>query len=381
MSKCLILKRTAGMLSGAFLLASLWMVGADLKQTVIVEPADAQVIDITPKFQRPFLDGKKKKPENPRPKDWPKDNHGRPEHSLPEKIAVRWQSVGDNAAYTLLLSESPDLKNAKRIDCGAKCEAAIDNLKLGTDYYLQVEAALNGAKSLSPVRKFQTLDRPPRWIRVPGTSNVRDCGGWRTTTGKRVRQGMIYRGAQLNSGGKAGKAYQIKPEGIEVMKELGIRSDCDLRQTVLFEKLGTPLSVFGAKGLNFPIASYSNFLKSTSPKYADCFRAFLKEENYPIFVHCMGGADRTGTLIMLLLGALGVNDNDMLIEYQLTSFSTVGVRIVDRPVFADYLKALDAFAPGKSLAEKAEAYWLARGIKPEEIAKFREIMLEPAEKK
>ena len=373
-------RRIAGWLSGAFLLTSLWLVGADLKQPVIVEPADAQIIDITPKFQRPFLEGKKKKPENPRPKDWPKGNHGRPEHSLPEKIAVRWQSVGDNAAYTLLLSESPDLKNAKRIDCGAKCEAAIDNLKLGTDYYLQVEAALNGAKSLSPVRKFQTLDRPPRWIRVPGTTNVRDCGGWRTTTGKRVRQGMIYRGAQIDGGGK-GKGYIITPEGIAVMKELGIRTDIDLRQAKLFEKLGTRLSVFGAKGLNFPIGSYTSFLKATASKYPDCFRAFLKEENYPVFVHCMGGADRTGTLIMLLLGVLGVNDNDMLTEYQLTSFSTIGVRIVDRPVFAEYLKTLDTFAPGKSLAEKAEAYWLARGIKPEEIAKFREIMLEPVESK
>ncbi len=379
MYNTLVFERTAGWLSAAILFTSVAVIGVDLKQPVIVEPADAQVIDITPKFQRPFLDGKKKKPENPRPKDWPKDNHSRPEHSLPEKIAVRWESAGDNAAYTLLLSGSPDMKDAKRIDCGAKCEAAIDNLKLGTDYYLQIEAVLVGAKSLSPIRKFQTLDRPPRWIRVPGTTNVRDCGGWRTTTGKRVRQGMIFRGAQIDGGGK-GKRLHLTPEGIAAMKELGIRTDLDLRQAKLFE-IGTPLAAFGAKGLNFPIGSYTSFLKATASKYPDCFRAFLKEENYPIFVHCLGGADRTGTLIMLLLGALGVNDDDLLKEYQLTSFSTIGVRIVDRPVFAEYLKTLDTFAPGKSLAEKAEAYWLARGIKPEEIAKFREIMLEPVENK
>ena len=293
-----ITRRFSGMLSGAILFTALTVVGADLKQPVIVEPADAQVIDITPKFQRPFLEGKKKKPENPRPKDWPKNDHGRPERSHPEKIAVRWESAGDNAAYTLLLSESPEMKDAKRIDCGAKCEAAIDNLKLDTVYYLQVEAAQDGTKSLSPVRKFRTLDRPPRWIRVPGTTNVRDCGGWRTTTGKRVRLGMIFRGAQIDGGGR-GKRLQITPEGLAVMKELGIRTDLDLRQSKLFEKLSKPLSAFGAKALNFPIASYSNFLKSATPKYSDCFRAFLKEENYPIYIHCMGGADRTGTLVML----------------------------------------------------------------------------------
>ncbi|MBQ9338240.1 MAG: tyrosine-protein phosphatase [Lentisphaeria bacterium] len=379
MYNTLVFKRTAGWLSAVILFTALAVVGAELKQPVITEPADAQVIDITPKFQRPFLEGKKKKPENPRPRDWPKDNHGRPEHSYPEPVRVVWQAAGENCTYTLLLSKSPEMKDAKRIDCGAKCEGAVDNLNLDTDYYLQVEAAQNGAKSLSPVRKFRTLDRPPRWIRVPGTTNVRDCGGWRTTTGKRVRLGMIFRGAQIDGGGR-GKRLQITPEGLAVMKELGIRTDLDLRQSKLAE-IGTPLSAFGAKVLNFPIGSYASFLKATVQKYPDCFRAFLKEENYPIYIHCMGGADRTGTLVMLLLGALDVNDNDMLTEYQLTSFSTIGVRIVDRPVFNEYLKTLDTFAPGKSLAEKAQAYWKARGITDEEIAKFREIMLEPVENK
>ncbi|MBQ9336625.1 MAG: tyrosine-protein phosphatase [Lentisphaeria bacterium] len=375
------------------------MAAGDLAKPVISEPADAQVCDLTPKYQRPFLEGKKR-PENPREKG---QTTYRAERSHPEPVRVVWQAAGENCTYVLHLSESADMKDAKSIDCGAKCEGAVDNLKLGTDYYLQIEAVRNGEKALSAVRRFRTLYRPPRWIRVPSTSNVRDCGGWPAGQGQRVRQGMIYRGAQINSNkvdpfareterqpivsrrvkpgpGKNDKPWLIKPEGVQVMKELGIRSDLDLRHPVLF-KLPKPLEPIGAQGLNFQLSSYASFLKSEDPKYPDCFRAFLKEENYPVYIHCMGGADRTGTLVMLLLGVLGVSDEDLLKEYELTTFSTVGSRLRDRPKFVEYLKNLDAFAPGRSLAEKAEAYWKARGITDAEIARFREIMLEPAESK
>ena len=35
---------------------------------------------------------------------------------------------------------------------------------------------------------------------------------------------------------------------------------------------------------------------------------FAEEENYPIYFHCRGGADRTGMIAMLLRAIAGVSD-------------------------------------------------------------------------
>jgi protein-tyrosine phosphatase len=44
-------------------------------------------------------------------------------------------------------------------------------------------------------------------------------------------------------------------------------------------------------------------------------------ENKPVYFHCAAGRDRTGTLAVLLLGALGVSESDMAKDYELTYFS------------------------------------------------------------
>lgn len=41
-----------------------------------------------------------------------------------------------------------------------------------------------------------------------------------------------------------------------------------------------------------------------------------------VFFHCIGGADRTGTLSWLILGLLGVPEADLCKEYELTSGRT-----------------------------------------------------------
>ncbi len=41
-------------------------------------------------------------------------------------------------------------------------------------------------------------------------------------------------------------------------------------------------------------------------------------ENYPIYLHCTYGNDRTGTICYLLEALLGVRDEDLLKEYRLS---------------------------------------------------------------
>ena len=110
--------------------------------------------------------------------------------------------------------------------------------------------------------------------------------------------------------------------------------------------------------------------------FAKCFRIFLDRNNYPIDFHCIAGADRTGALALVLYGILGVSEADIRTDYALTSYSTSGIRSARS--FDKMVKSTFGSAPGKTLNDKLVAYVLECGFTMDDIERFREIMLEPA---
>ena len=56
------------------------------------------------------------------------------------------------------------------------------------------------------------------------------------------------------------------------------------------------------------------------------FSYLADRNNYPFYIHCSAGADRTGTLCALINGVLGVSEDDLIRDYELTSFSKQGNR-------------------------------------------------------
>ncbi|NIY15094.1 MAG: hypothetical protein GWM98_09410, partial [Nitrospinaceae bacterium] len=72
----------------------------------------------------------------------------------------------------------------------------------------------------SAVASFKTDPSPPRWIRVPGITNVRDLGGWPLPGGRRIRQGMVFRSSEMNG------HLNLTSRGKHILEEeLGIRTD------------------------------------------------------------------------------------------------------------------------------------------------------------
>ena len=75
-----------------------------------------------------------------------------------------------------------------------------------------------------------------RMIRAEGIDNVRDLGGWPTTSGKRIRYGLLYRGVEMNTAyspvpNYAQSAHCLTDEDRRILREdLGIRAELDLRK-------------------------------------------------------------------------------------------------------------------------------------------------------
>ena len=159
-----------------------------------------------------------------------------------------------------------------------------------------------------------------------------------------------------------------------ILAETGLRTEIDLRsEPETWGMTGSPLGPSVA-WYNIPGVQIAGLTTSGGKKsFSKCFRLFLDERNYPIDFHCIAGADRTGALAAALEALLGVSEEDIVIDYTLTSLSSSGLR---RPESCTrQLRVFNKY-PGATLNERVEAYVLDCGFTPEDIAKFRGIMLE-----
>ena len=60
---------------------------------------------------------------------------------------------------------------------------------------------------------------------------------------------------------------------------------------------------------------YVDVLEYTKPAVVDILRLLISEDNTPVLIHCAHGKDRTGVMIAVILGCLGVEDELIAQDY------------------------------------------------------------------
>ncbi len=118
------------------------------------------------------------------------------DNQVPIKLAWAWDGpVGTQ--FTVTVFPADDSSN-KVVVKTRQTFVEVTNLLIGQRYHWQVRASVDGQVIESKTATFATEDQAPRLMRIEGVPNVRDLGGWKTLSGKRVRQGVAYRSAGLN---------------------------------------------------------------------------------------------------------------------------------------------------------------------------------------
>ncbi len=293
---------------------------------------------------------------------------------FPKTVTLSWNPIGKNCTYTVMISEKPDMSEAV---CAMTTATSLrlGNLKIARCYYWRV----SDGKGVSRVAAFQTEDVAPRLLRIAGIPNVRDLGGRKTLDGRRVKQGMIYRNAGLNdnaSGDKPGKVRFTARSQAYFVEDLGIKTDLDLRSDK--ECAGMTVSPAGdkVKWCHISSSQYQHMQGDFGRRaFQRDFRLFLDEKNYPIDFHCIAGQDRTGALAFILNGLLGVPEEELYLDWEVTGFWNSSTRFCHARLF-DHLVAGFQKYEGNSINEKIEKYVLDNGFTQEDIARFRSIMLE-----
>ena len=254
----------------------------------------------------------------------------------------------------------------------------LNNLMIGTKYYYFVSAFHDIKNTFnSDVHTFETADIGPRNIAIDGVTNARDLGGYTNINGKRVKQGLVYRMAQLN------KSYELDVQplnliGVHVLKDiLGIKSEIDLREVRNNESGGLFQSVLGTDVNYFPYPmtwDVTNAAKNETEAIRKVFKVFTKQENYPLLFHCAIGTDRTGVIAFYLGALLGFKDIDLYHDYLFSNFGNIGgPRGIDN--INSHFAYLNTFT-GNNIQEKAFSYFKSIGFSESELQTICNIMLE-----
>ncbi len=314
-----------------------------------------------------------------------------------ESIRISWSDKNDCDYYALFVDTKKDFSTAQTYVV-TDAYKDMTNLYVGKDYYWCVMGYKNGVKNTtSSVFHFVTTSTP-RTVKIEGVSNTRDLGGYMTSFGKQVKQGMVYR-----TGNPESITEQGKKQAAEVY---GIKTEIDLRgayphenqsANALYERYLANGSIFNygehtltykyfwapwyadasIRGLQYQDESgeYINNLQ-----FVKIFKEFANPDNYPILFHCAIGRDRTGTLACVLNALLGVADEDLHIDYETSFFAIVST--ADKPDVPSFITSFETILgylysfEGDTLADKTANYLMTYGMTQDEIDTIRSIMLE-----
>ena len=311
----------------------------------------------------------------------------------PAPVTVEWEREDGCISQKVYVSKSKEFADAVSMSVKSSVSTyEIYNLIPGRTYYWKVLASFPDGSSRELVSSsFKTTGRR-RFLKVDDLCNVRDLGGIPIDGGaKRIKYGLLFRGGEMNVNHRDydDKICRLDSYGLKAMEQAGIAADLDLRTAT--EAIDITTSPLGkdVDYIRFEQANdffYDKFW--TTDDYVIAMQWTIDElrKGKPVFFHCIYGADRTGTLAFIIEALLGAGENELSIDYELTSFS-YGLESPPRrrgprnelSVYR-YRQMVEAVLspvfPGTTIQEKIRGFLLRSGISEADLDWFTDYITE-----
>ena len=225
-----------------------------------------------------------------------------------------------------------------------------------------------------------------RWIRIEAIPNFRDVGGLVNEDGVELKRGVFYRSARWNETaatptGKPESEWRqgsplLTSGGRAALAPLGIRTDLDLRTArECWGLAGSPIGP-DVVWTNVSFGHYGDIDKTPEFRAAvkAAFDVLADRDARPLVFHCIGGADRTGTLAFLVQGLCGVDEETLVKDWELTGHYTARLDFVHADCIDRLLAALSRY-PGVSVRERIEALLRSCGVSDATMESVRAALL------
>ena len=224
--------------------------------------------------------------------------------------------------------------------------------------------------------------RTGRWIRLDGTTNMRDLGDLPTLDGGRTVPGRVLRSDNLQT---------LTPRDVRVLvDEIGLREVVDLRTTAeillegrgplrdvpgvthrhfsLLPERGHHTDVFAAEEEDLPelpegwletllprqapdsalqeppgVRAYLGYLHDAPDNVVGAVRSIAEARDGASVVHCAAGKDRTGVVVALSLAVAGVPHEEIVADYAMTAdvIDALVVKLAASPTYAEDMDRRD----------------------------------------
>ncbi len=249
-----------------------------------------------------------------------------------------------------------------------------------------------------------------RRIRLDGTVNFRDLGGYETVDGRCTKWGQVFRSDSL---------ARLSVRDLEQLQVMGLKLVCDLRAPAEVHKAPDRLPEHGVEYLQLPVVSsdfdtvtamerlkqkdtswltptfmidaYRNNIEFYGRTWGTIVTRLAEADSRPLLFHCTAGKDRTGVCAALILSVLGVPEETIIADHAVSNhyFAETVVKIneyirslgVDPQLVAPYLSApreamVFVLEHIRKTYGSAAMYLQEKGaVVPEVIASLRETML------
>lgn len=240
---------------------------------------------------------------------------------------LQWQAKPASTVVDILVSETPEITDARLLasDIDSKQYRWLPEQK-SQRYYFFIRPQGGDAEVAAT-----------RLLPLQGGRNFRDLGGYQTTDGRTVKWGRIYRSGVLD--GLTDQDYQLI-DSLDIGTLVDFRSNSERRTEVTewraadvelinhdyemdfdINELGKlikrpDLSREMMEGLM--VEMYPDLLETQKQNYAGMFDR-LVEKDQGLMFHCTAGKDRTGISALLVLTALGVDEQTAIDDYLATN--------------------------------------------------------------
>jgi len=243
---------------------------------------------------------------------------------------LTWDPVAPDAVVEVTGGTSPDgidhQKVLARITGGAS--VTVRDLDATKRWYFEV-----GSPGAAGVLVGE------RHLHLLGAANYRDLGGYLTSDGHALRWGLVYRSDAL---------AKLQPSDVDFLGGIGLKLVVDLRtdnevsvapdtladgSRIAYTRQAIILPLDPKQILSsgtvidiaFMTDVYKQLVDENAAIFAKVFSDLAEAAARPVAVHCTAGKDRTGIASALLLSALGVPDDVIGQDYQLTDTYTAAI--------------------------------------------------------
>ena len=182
----------------------------------------------------------------------------------------------------------------------------------------------------------------PSAVQLEGQSNFRDLDGYRTSDGRTVKSGLVFRSGELP---------RLTDDDVAKLERLGIKTVVNFLTNEEIKARGEDRLPEGVRELRLPLAGgdaeggglagavlrarktadfsgvpvelnaelHRLTVREAGKQYAALLRELAEEKNRPLVFHCSHGVHRTGTAAAIVLSALGVPWNTVRKDYLLSN--------------------------------------------------------------